>query len=70
MKTIVLGILIGMLGCTGESADYTREALTADAGIDATQEATDACVMAQGDCGCVFYEDINNGVVTKTVVCP
>jgi hypothetical protein len=72
MKTIILGILVGLVGCAGESADYSREALTADAGSDAMQDAGfgDACVMAMGNCGCVFYEEIDNGVVTKSVVCP
>jgi hypothetical protein len=67
MKTIILGIVIGLVGC-GEAADYPR---TEDAG-------TDACVAAQGNCGCVLVDTITHPdgspnfvrVDHSTVVCP
>lgn len=65
MKTaIFIGVLLGMLGCGDNNAVPQPAAVDNDAGLG------DACVMAQGNCDCVFYEDDNNGVITTKVSCP
>jgi hypothetical protein len=66
MKTaIVIGLLLGAIGC-GDN-----DAVSVDAG-----PAADACVMAQGNCGCVIQETAHYAdgspfpTVTTKVVCP
>ena len=69
MKTaiVLIGIIIGAIGCGSEDLATT----TADAG-------TDACVAAQGNCGCVLIDTITHPdgapnfvrVDHSTVVCP
>jgi hypothetical protein len=83
MRTaIMIGILLGMLGCGDNEAPATQQAaaaVTADAGSDATalpsaDASTDSCVGAQGNCGCIFEETIHYGSdgpeITTQVVCP
>ena len=70
MRTATLiGILVGLLGCSDGATSITSDVTSADAGMDAT---SDACVMAQGNCGCVWYDsyDSATGVTTSKVVCP
>ena len=71
MRTaIVIGVLIGMLGCGAGPSDAPQ-------GIDASADVAapvDGCVQAVGNCGCVFEETIHYGsdgpqIITK-VVCP
>lgn len=75
-RAMVLGILVGLVGCGGNAPDApvaADAAASADAAIDAGTPA-DACVMAQGNCGCVFEETIHYGAdgpqIVTTVVCP
>jgi hypothetical protein len=64
MKTLyIIYFAIAMTlaaGC-GDNSDVTP----ADGG-------SDACVQAEGNCGCVFHEDISyvTGKTTTTVTCP
>jgi hypothetical protein len=65
MKTILfVTVLLAMMGCGGDN----ETAAPADAAVD----YGDACVSAQGNCGCVLEETYNlvTHETTTAVVCP
>ena len=66
-KILFVTVLLSMIGCGGESSDSPRATPT-----DAAVDYGDACVMAQGNCGCIFEEDYNfqTKQIVTTVVCP
>ena len=63
MKTIgfLISVLMFTVGCGDNNAPETFDAGPGD-----------ACVQAQGNCGCVLHEDISyvTGKTVTTVVCP